>query len=231
MSSEEFEDAEEEFTSYFNELQNLINNRLNKLQGEARKKELRNAEKLYEDADLQLSQMVDEAQKAPGAFRTQLMGKTRTYRADLTRIKRELVKISSASAIASSSSGGLREDLLETSSQNKFQVEQRNKMIEGLESLNRGSQSVGRSQRIAAETDEVGVQIIGDLDDQRESLIRTKDKLKETETNLGKSRRILNSMAIRVATNKLLLAIIIVMELAILGGVVYLKFFNKKKKT
>jgi len=175
--------------------------------------------------------MVDEAQKAPGPFRTQLMGKTRTYRADLTRIKRELVKISSASAIALSSSGGLREDLLETSSQNKFQVEQRNKMIEGLESLNRGSQSVGRSQRIAAETDEVGVQIIGDLDDQRESLIRTKDKLKETDTNLGKSRRILNSMAIRVATNKLLLAIIIVVELAILGGVVYLKFFNKKKKT
>lgn len=32
----------------------------------------------------------------------------------------------------------------------------------------------------------------------------------------------------RVTTNKLLLSIIIILELAILGGVVYLKFFHKK---
>ncbi|MGH0132472.1 UNVERIFIED_CONTAM: hypothetical protein FKN15_049158 [Acipenser sinensis] len=48
-----------------------------------------------------------------------------------------------------------------------------------------------------------------------------------TGENLSRSRRILRSMSRRLMTNKLLLSVIIIMELAILGAVVYLKFFRK----
>lgn len=234
MSSEKFEEAEDEYKSYFEELKNLVNNRLPKLSAEPRKREIRNAEKLYEDADLQISQMVDEAQQAPGVYKTRLMTKTRQYRAELNKLRRDLVKISSASVVSSSGGGGMRDDLLGGTAKPRdlnvrYDIQQQNRIREGLESLDRGSQSVARSQRIAAETDEIGVQIIGDLDDQRESLERTKDKLHQTDADLGRSRRILNSMAIRLATNKLLLAVIIVVEMAILAGVVYLKFFKNKK--
>ena len=42
-------------------------------------------------------------------------------------------------------------------------------------------------------------------------------------------RQILNLFVFRIATNKLLLAVIIFVELCILGGVVYLRFFKNKK--
>ena len=227
MSSEKFEDHEDEFRSYFEELQKIVNNKLSRLNGEQKKKEIRNAEKLLEDADVELAQMTDEAQAAPGTYRTNLMSKTRGYRAKLDKVRKELAKKKAVSTV--SGTVGERDNLM-VSSGTPFETTQHNKMIEGLESLDRGSQSVVRSQRIAAETDEIGVQIIGDLDDQRESLIRTKDRLKQTDADLGRSRRILNSMGIRLATNKLLLVIIIIVEIAILGTVVYLRFFKKKKK-
>ncbi|KAG7274657.1 hypothetical protein CRUP_004581 [Coryphaenoides rupestris] len=44
--------------------------------------------------------------------------------------------------------------------------------------------------------------------------------------HLSRSRKILRAMSRRLMTNKLLLAVIILMELAILGAVVYLKFFS-----
>ncbi|RMC00458.1 hypothetical protein DUI87_23068 [Hirundo rustica rustica] len=105
---------------------------------------------------------------------------------------------------------------------------QRVLLLQGTDSLNRASESIERSHRIAAETDQIGTDIIEELGEQREQLERTKSRLVNTSENLSKSRKILRSMSRRVTTNKLLLSIIIILELAILGGVVYLKFFRKK---
>ncbi|EOA99243.1 Vesicle transport through interaction with t-SNAREs-like protein 1B [Anas platyrhynchos] len=105
---------------------------------------------------------------------------------------------------------------------------QRVLLLQGTDSLNRASQSIERSHRIAAETDQIGTDIIEELGEQREQLERTKSRLVNTSENLSKSRKILRSMSRRVATNKLLLSIIIILELAILGGVVYYKFFRSR---
>lgn len=51
-------------------------------------------------------------------------------------------------------------------------------------------------------------------------------QLVNTNENLSKSRKILRSMSRKVITNKLLLSVIIVLELAILVGLVYYKFFR-----
>uniref|UniRef100_A0A4W5R3H4 Vesicle transport through interaction with t-SNAREs 1B n=1 Tax=Hucho hucho TaxID=62062 RepID=A0A4W5R3H4_9TELE len=104
---------------------------------------------------------------------------------------------------------------------------QRALLLQGHEHLNNASQSIERSQRIAAETDQIGVDIIEELGEQREQLDRTRDRLVNTGENLSRSRKILRAMSRRLMTNKLLLSAIILMELAILGGVVYLKFFRK----
>ncbi|XP_074631669.1 vesicle transport through interaction with t-SNAREs homolog 1B-like isoform X4 [Acropora palmata] len=106
---------------------------------------------------------------------------------------------------------------------------QRSKLMHGTETLNKASESIARSTRVAVEVEQIGGEIIEDLGDQRESLIRTRDRLKDVDQDLSKSKRILNSMAIRIATNKIILLCIIVVELAILGAVVYIKFFQKKK--
>uniref|UniRef100_A0AAR2LK97 t-SNARE coiled-coil homology domain-containing protein n=1 Tax=Pygocentrus nattereri TaxID=42514 RepID=A0AAR2LK97_PYGNA len=103
---------------------------------------------------------------------------------------------------------------------------QRALLIQGTESLNNASQSIERSQRVAAETDQIGTDIIEELGEQREQLDRTRDRLVNTGENLSRSRKILRAMSRRLMTNKLLLGVIIIMELAILGAVVYLKFFR-----
>uniref|UniRef100_A0A673BYB2 Vesicle transport through interaction with t-SNAREs 1B n=1 Tax=Sphaeramia orbicularis TaxID=375764 RepID=A0A673BYB2_9TELE len=86
---------------------------------------------------------------------------------------------------------------------------------------------IERSQRIAAETENIGTDIIEELGEQREQLDRARNRLVNTGENLSRSRKILRAMSRRIVTNKLLLGVIILMELAILGAVVYLKFFRK----
>uniref|UniRef100_A0A3Q2NXN4 Vesicle transport through interaction with t-SNAREs 1B n=1 Tax=Fundulus heteroclitus TaxID=8078 RepID=A0A3Q2NXN4_FUNHE len=99
---------------------------------------------------------------------------------------------------------------------------QRALLLQGTESLNNASQSIERSHRIAAETDQIGTDIIEELGEQKEQLDRTRNRLVNTGENLSRitKHRLL-------MTNKLLLGVIILMELAILGAVVYLKFFRK----
>jgi len=218
MSSEKFEDSEEEFRSIYEALVNTLKNRLPKLYGEQRKEELRNMEKQSEDISALLNVMMEEGQSAPGAYRTGMISKVRGYRYQLDKLKKDIAK-------ATAMSVGGRDDLLEEPP-NPATL-QRNRMVEGLDRLAKGSDSIERSHRIAAETDEVGVQIISSLEDQRESLLRSRDKVKQTHADLGRSRRILNSMAIKLATNKVILVVIIFLELCILGAVIYLKFIKK----
>uniref|UniRef100_A0A671YJ95 Vesicle transport through interaction with t-SNAREs 1B n=1 Tax=Sparus aurata TaxID=8175 RepID=A0A671YJ95_SPAAU len=104
---------------------------------------------------------------------------------------------------------------------------QRALLLQGTDSLNSASQSIERSQRIANETEQIGTDIIEELGEQREQLDRTRNRLVNTGENLSRSRKILRAMSRRLVTNKLLLGVIILMELAILGGVIYVKFFTK----
>lgn len=231
MSSERYEELEDDFDIHIKEIESIVQNKLPKLSGEIRKSEIRKLEKIFEDADAELAQMFDEAQSAPGNYRTTLMSRSRGYKAQLDKLRKEYNKALLASASNNNSSGsgagfGGRNELLGASSSQNQNNKMQNKIVEGLASLDRGSQSLARSERIANETDEIGVTIIGDLDDQRETLIRTRDKLKETNSDLSRSRRILNNMGIKLMTNKLLLIVIIILELAIIGGIVYLKFIK-----
>ena len=52
-------------------------------------------------------------------------------------------------------------------------------MLQGTEYLNNATQSIERSQRIAAETDQIGTDIIEELGEQREQLDRTRDRVRE----------------------------------------------------
>lgn len=55
---------------------------------------------------------------------------------------------------------------------------QRALLIQGTASLNNASASIERSQRIAAETDHIGNDIIEELGEQREQLDRTRDRVR-----------------------------------------------------
>uniref|UniRef100_A0A8C9R8Y5 Vesicle transport through interaction with t-SNAREs 1B n=1 Tax=Scleropages formosus TaxID=113540 RepID=A0A8C9R8Y5_SCLFO len=99
---------------------------------------------------------------------------------------------------------------------------QRVLLLLGTESLHHATQSIKRSQHIAAESEHIGSDIVEELGEQREQLDRTRDRVRDTCGNNGRIADIFTLM-----TNKMLLSLIILMEIGILGAVVYLKFFHK----
>ncbi|XP_029047916.1 vesicle transport through interaction with t-SNAREs homolog 1B-like isoform X2 [Osmia lignaria lignaria] len=107
-----------------------------------------------------------------------------------------------------------------------WEEEHRRTLLEGNAALQRSTQSVARSQALAIESEQIGTEVISELGGQRERLLRAKRRLSQTDEELDKTRRILNVMRRRVLMNKFVLILIILLEIAILGVIVYLKFFH-----
>ncbi|XP_037550440.1 vesicle transport through interaction with t-SNAREs homolog 1B [Nematolebias whitei] len=227
MSSEEFEKLHEIYKSLFDELK-LIPERALKCHGEERRRLVRIFDERQGEAEEVLQGMEEELRVAPPAYKNSMSTKLRIYRRDLGKLQREMK--SAASRFDSSSQslpGGHHGVYSSQNEQSTQQQTQRALLLEGTEHLNNATQSIERSQRIAVETEQIGTNIIDELGEQREQLDRTRDRLVNTGENLSRSRKVLRAMSRRLMTNKLLLAIIILMELAILGAVIYLKFFKK----
>ncbi|EFN70891.1 Vesicle transport through interaction with t-SNAREs-like protein 1B [Camponotus floridanus] len=108
-----------------------------------------------------------------------------------------------------------------------WEAEQRRVLLDSNATLQRSAQSVARSQVIAAENEQIGTEVISELGEQRERLLRAKRRLSQTDEELNKARKILVVMRVKVLTNKIVLILIILLELVILGITIYLKFFHK----
>lgn len=227
MSSEEFEKLHEIYRSLYEEIK-LMPEKALKCHGEERKKLVRVFDERQGEAEEVLQGMEEELRAAPPSFRNAMNTKLRIYHRDLGKLQRDM-KIS-APGFGSSSrpAEGSHHSIYSSQNQHSTSIQsQRALLLQGTESLNNASQSIERSQRIAAETENIGTDIIEELGEQREQLDRARNRLVNTGENLSRSRKILRAMSRRIVTNKLLLGVIILMELAILGAVVYLKFFRK----
>uniref|UniRef100_A0A2K5XWW4 t-SNARE coiled-coil homology domain-containing protein n=1 Tax=Mandrillus leucophaeus TaxID=9568 RepID=A0A2K5XWW4_MANLE len=100
---------------------------------------------------------------------------------------------------------------------NRLQPQRAMLLLQGPESLSR-----------ATETDQLGSETTEELGERQDHLERAKSRLVNTTENLSTSRKILRSMSRKVTTNKRLLSIIILLELAIPGGLVYYKSFRNR---
>ncbi|KAK5857946.1 hypothetical protein PBY51_011155 [Eleginops maclovinus] len=224
MSSEEFEKLHEIYKSLFEELK-LLPEKALRSQGEERKRLVRTFDERKGEAEEVLEGMDEELRSAPSSYRNTMSTKLRMYHRDLGKLQRDM-KTSDAGS-SSQAGAGSHPAIYSSQNQQSTHVQsQRVLLLQGTDSLSNASQSIERTLRIAAETDQVGTDIIEELGGQREQLDRARNKLVDTGENLSKSRKILRAMSRRLMTNKLLLGVIIIMELAILAAVVYLKFFR-----
>ncbi|XP_056616280.1 vesicle transport through interaction with t-SNAREs homolog 1B [Triplophysa dalaica] len=226
MSSSEFEKLQDIYTSLYDEVK-LIPERVQKCQGEERKRMVRVFDERIGEAEELLQGMDQELFGAPSSFRNPMSTKIRLYRRDLAKLQRDIRSLTGSSGFSGHFGDGRQGIYSAENDQSTHLQSQRGLLIQGTESLNNATMSIERSQRIAAETDQIGTDIIEELGEQKEQLGRTRNRLIHTGENLSRSRKILRAMSRRVVTNKLLLSVIIIMELAILGAVVYLKFFRK----
>lgn len=81
---------------------------------------------------------------------------------------------------------------------------------------------------MAYETEHTGTEILSELDSQRETLLRTSERLDHANDGLFESNRILATMKMNVLYNKLLLILIIALEVFILASMIYIRFIHKK---
>ncbi|TDG49053.1 hypothetical protein AWZ03_004538 [Drosophila navojoa] len=86
------------------------------------------------------------------------------------------------------------------------------------------TQSIQRSHQVAIETENMATEVLGELGEQRESLLRSTRRLEDADQELSKSRIILRKLSREVIYNKIVLILIIILEVAVLIGLLILKF-------
>lgn len=106
---------------------------------------------------------------------------------------------------------------------------QRQILQQGIESLEQTSRSLQRAEIVARETEEIGTNIVDELGNQRESLLRTRETLDTNVENLKRSHRLIRTINTTLITNKCLLIVIILMEIAILLSIIAFRFILHHK--
>ncbi|MBN3297242.1 VTI1A protein, partial [Amia calva] len=86
--------------------------------------------------------------------------------------------------------------------------EERAHLLDNTERLERSSQRLEAGYQIAVETEQIGQEILENLHHDREKIQRSRDRLRETDANLGKSSRILTGMLRRIIQNRILMFVL-----------------------
>lgn len=110
---------------------------------------------------------------------------------------------------------------------NDYDERNRQLVLDGRAVLERTGESIARSTQIAIETENIGTEVISELGEQRETLLRAKSRLTNADEQLDSAKSILRRMRRNVLYNKLILILIIILEVAILGTMSYIRFFKK----
>ena len=74
------------------------------------------------------------------------------------------------------------------------------------------------------ESEQVGAGVLSDLAFQREVLTRSRNRLRDTDGDLGTSSRILSAMVVRIQRSKVILAVIGVLVVCTILLFIYLSF-------
>jgi len=82
---------------------------------------------------------------------------------------------------------------------------QRDRLLSAHDQLRKTGDRIAEGKKQLLETEELGASILVNLKGQREQIINTRETLHGADDNIGRSRRILTSMARRAMQNKIIL--------------------------
>ena len=112
-----------------------------------------------------------EVRELPSAIRSKYQTRTQSYTAELTRLENDFKK-------AKNSYHKAREELLgEGSNSNEDYYDQKQRLIDNTEKLERGAKRLEVGYRVAIETEQIGSQILTDLNHQKETIQRTRSRV------------------------------------------------------
>jgi len=183
-------------------------------------------EVLFSDAQETLEQIELESHTLEAGAREKVKTRMTSYQAELRRQQDQVA--------SSKTEAGERSDRLELLSRpgghhgqhngggEEFQGGENSLLLaETEEILSEAGRQLHDGRRLLEETQEVGAGVLGDLHNQRETIQRSRSRLKDVEGGLGESSSILGKMMWRAQQNKLVLAAVGIVVLLVASYTVY----------
>jgi len=188
--------------------------------GEEKKQKVSEIKAGLDDADVLIRKMDLEARSLQPSLKAMLLAKLREYKSDLNKLKREVKKNASANG-----NQPAHEELLESGMANAHvaSTDQRGRLTMSTERLNQSSERINESRRTALETEDLGVSILQDLHQQRETLLHSHKKLHGVDDAIDKSKKVLTSMSRRISRNKWITGSIIA---ALVVAIIFILYFK-----
>ncbi|XP_078499910.1 vesicle transport through interaction with t-SNAREs homolog 1A isoform X2 [Lissotriton helveticus] len=183
--SSDFEGYEQDYSVLSAEITGRIA-RIPKLAADEKKQMVAQVEKQLEEARELLEQMDLEVREIPAPSRAMYGARMRSYKQEFSKLEVDFKR----SRIAYSDE--VRNELL--GDDGISSESQRAHLLDNTEKLERSSRRLEAGYQIAVETEQIGQDILENLNHDREKIQRARERLRETDTNLGKSSRILTGM-------------------------------------
>ncbi|PON54170.1 Vesicle transport V-snare [Parasponia andersonii] len=176
-----------------------------------------------DDADVLIRKMDLEARSLQPSVKAVLLAKLREYKSDLNQLKREFKRVTSPNPNQAS-----REELLESGNANvhSASAEQRERMAMSVERLNESGDRITESRRTILETEELGISILQDLHQQRETLLHSHKKLHGVDDAIDKSKKVLTAMSRRMTKHKWIVGSTIGALIFAILLILYFKLFH-----
>eukprot|EP00164_Ancoracysta_twista_P001094 GFYU01001430.1.p1 GENE.GFYU01001430.1~~GFYU01001430.1.p1 ORF type:complete len:234 (+),score=50.37 GFYU01001430.1:48-704(+) len=214
-----FDSQVEEFTDLSGNAARLIKD-IPGLNGDSRKSAVAQASSFIQDAEACIKQMDIEVRSLPASERYTYTGSVKEYKDKLANLKTDLRKAQAQFDGAREELFAGRNDLSVTS------VDQRTRLLDSTQRLEGTGNRIDESYRTALETEQIGASILSDLHHQRGQLEDSRNTLTGINDNISKSRKILQSMARRVVTNKIIMIVIILVLIGCIGLIIYFKWIK-----
>ncbi|XP_008435081.1 vesicle transport through interaction with t-SNAREs homolog 1A isoform X1 [Poecilia reticulata] len=210
--SSDFETYEQDFGTITAEVTNKIG-KIPKISGEEKTQLVLNVDKQLEEVRELLEQMDLEVREIPIQSRAMYNSRLKSYKQEVEKLEKDFKR----SRIAYSDEVRnelLGDDAISSESQLIKLREERAHLLDNTERLERSSRRLEAGYQIAVETEQVGQEILANLHTDREKIQRARERLRETDANLGKSSRVLTGMLRRIIQNRILVFV--------LGGIILL---------
>lgn len=207
--NDEFLILEDDVKRYIEEANRKIKS-LGNLGGEKRKAESNEIDRILDDAKSTLRKMGAAARNTPSK-RSEYQMRIRRYDGEVSKLERALL-------MAVPNAGA------ETHGLNDAESRQRDKLITGVNNLDKSSDALKRTERTGLETEEIGAAVLSDLHGQREKLENADRNLSNVDDNMSSAKKKLIALSLKIAGDKIILGVIIGVQCLTIFLIVFFKW-------
>uniref|UniRef100_A0A2P2K211 Vesicle transport v-SNARE N-terminal domain-containing protein n=1 Tax=Rhizophora mucronata TaxID=61149 RepID=A0A2P2K211_RHIMU len=142
--------------------------------GDEKKARLAEISSRLDDCDALIRKMDLEARSLQPNVKAMLLAKLREYKSDLNKLKREAKRVVSGNA-----SQTAHDELVDSgmADVHRASADQRERLSMSVERLNQSGERINESRRTILETEELGISILEDLHQQRQTLLHAHNKV------------------------------------------------------